>query len=74
MASRDKKPKPRFGEVAVRKGFCTPEQVDQALRIQRKKAAGGRPKPLTGIVMVQHGIISTGQLIDVLRAYQEPDD
>ena len=64
----------RFGELAVAKGYCTPQDVETALRIQRRLAAGGRPKPLTGILMVQHGIISTGQLIDVIRAFQEAED
>jgi len=71
MASKREKERIPFGELAARKGYCTREQVEEALRIQRRLEAGGRPRPLLGIVMVQNGIISTGQLIDVLRAYED---
>ena len=71
MSEQDRVPKLPFGQIAVRKGYCTDEQVDEALRIQHKREAGGRPRPLTGIIMVEHGIISTGQLIDILKAYQQ---
>ena len=71
MPSKGKAARVPIGEIAVRKGYCTADQVDEALRIQRKLARGGRPRRLTGILMVEHGIISTGQLIDILRAYQQ---
>jgi hypothetical protein len=71
MSSKGKSPKLPFGELAVRKGYCTPKQVEEALRLQRQVEAKGRPRPLTGIIMVQNGFISTGQLIDILRAYQD---
>jgi hypothetical protein len=60
-----------FGEMAVRKGYCTREEVEEALRVQRKLGERGRPRPLIGIILVQHGFITTGQLIDVLRTYQD---
>ena len=64
-----------FGELAVSKGYCTRAEVEEALRVQRKLGAHGRPRPLLGILMVQHGFLSTGQLIELLRAYQgEPAD
>lgn len=69
----DEKPRVPFGQMAVRKGYCTDEEVEEALAIQKKRAARGRPRPLTGIVMVQHGIISTGQLIDLLKAYEDEE-
>ena len=75
MAPSDDKPaRRRIGQMAVDKGYCTDQQVDEALRIQRKRARDGRPRQLTGIIMVQHGIISTGQLIDVLRAYEDEEE
>lgn len=58
-----------FGEMAVRKGYCTREDVEEALRVQRKLGERGRPRPLIGIIMVKHGFLSTGQLIELLRAY-----
>ena len=71
MSPKREKPRIPFGELAVRKGYCKPEEVEEALRQQRQIAAKGRPRPLTGIIMVQNGFISTGQLIDILRAYEE---
>lgn len=63
-----------FGEMAIRKGYCTAEEVAEALRVQRKLGRRGRPRPLTGIIMVKHGFITTGQLIDVLRTYRDEHD
>ena len=63
-----------FGEMAIRKGYCTADEVAEALRVQRKLGRRGRPRPLTGIIMVKHGFITTGQLIDVLRTYQHDHD
>jgi len=75
MGSKRRGPKLPFGALAVAKGFCTRAEVDEALDIQRRQTALGRPKPLTGIVMVQNGFISTGELIDILRSYEdEPQD
>ena len=71
MAPDARSPRLPIGQIAVEKGYCTEEQVEEALDIQRQEEARGRPRPLTGIVMVRHGIISTGELIDVLRAYEQ---
>ena len=71
MTKKGKKARARLGELAVQKGYCTPEQVENALKIQREQHAAGRARTLSGIIMVQNGIISTGQLIDLLRDYDE---
>jgi hypothetical protein len=74
MASRGKKGrKARLGELAVQKGYCTPEEVAKALKIQREQQAAGRAQTLSGIIMVQNGTLSTGQLIDLLREYEGED-
>jgi hypothetical protein len=57
--------------MAVQKGYCTREQVDEALRRQRQLAERGEPGPLLGILLVQHGFLSTGQLIDLLHTYEQ---
>jgi len=69
MTEKGKKTKARLGELAVQKGYCTPQQVDKALRIQREQKAAGRRPMLSGIILVQNGIISTEQLIDMLQDY-----
>ncbi|NQT50985.1 hypothetical protein HQ576_02985 [bacterium] len=61
-----------FGELAVRKGYCTPDDVAAAVEAQRQLGARGRPRPLLGIILVQRGSISTGQLIDLLRSCTPP--
>lgn len=59
-----------FGKLAVRKGYCTPDDVTAAVEAQRQLGARGRPRPLLGIILVQRGSISTGQLINLLRSCQ----
>ena len=73
MTAKQKMSKARFGELAVRKGYCTQDQVEKALKLQREQEAAGRARTLSGIVMVQNGIISTAQLIDLLREYEDAD-
>ena len=72
MSSHQTK-KRRFGDIAVHKGYCTRNDVRTTLKIQRDEAGRGDPRRLTGLIMVQHGIISTGQLIDILRDYEKSD-
>lgn len=71
MAAKRKTAKARLGELAVRKGYCTPEQIETALQIQREQKAAGQRPTLSGIILVQNGIISTEQLVDILRGYDE---
>lgn len=72
-ASRNRKSveRLRFGEMAIRKGYCARAQVEEALRVQRALGARGQPRPLLGLILVKRGFLSTGQLIDVLRTYEQ---
>ena len=54
-----------FGQVAVRRGFVDEQQVRRAINTQRDRS-NGIPR-LLGLVMLEEGMISTGQLIEVLR-------
>jgi UDP-glucose 4-epimerase len=58
-----------IGEVAVKLGFVRPEDVTRALAIQEEDARAGRPRRLLGLVMLEAGIISNAQLIEILRYY-----
>lgn len=54
-----------FGQVALRRGFITREQLAEALRLQGRRP-DGTPK-LLGLILLDQGIITTSQLIEVLR-------
>ena len=63
------KGRPKFGEIAVAKGFCTLKDVDQALKIQREQDHRGERHRLLGIIMIAEGLLSTAQLIEILKDY-----
>lgn len=62
--------RPRFGEIAVAKGFCALKDVDQALKIQREQDRRGERHRLLGIIMIEEGILSTAQLIEILKDFE----
>ena len=64
MRRRSKDP---FGQVAVNLGFCTPNDVKEALAAQRQLASDEQPHNLVGMILLERGVISTTQLIHVLR-------
>jgi hypothetical protein len=69
-AGRDGKAQPQkvtFGQVAVRKGFASRKQVDEALRIQRALHEQTGKHKLIGLVMLEMGILGTTELISVLK-------
>ena len=62
----------RFGDLAVAKGFCTAKDVAQALKLQAEQDKRGDPHQLLGILMIREGILSTAQLIEMLKELQPP--
>ncbi len=60
-----------FGEVAVKLGFVGPQDVKRALAIQREDAKASKPRRLLGLVMLEEGIITNAQLIEILRYYEK---
>jgi len=60
-----------FGKIAIKLGLCTPEDVEKALEIQRSLSATGREHKLIGMIMLESGMISSAQLIEVLRDYEK---
>ncbi|OHB74211.1 MAG: hypothetical protein A2Z34_10280 [Planctomycetes bacterium RBG_16_59_8] len=56
-----------FGRVAVRKGFVTEKEVDEALHFQRQLAQRGEKHKLIGIIMLEMGMLGTTELIDILK-------
>ncbi len=62
-----------FGEVAIRLGFVRRQDVERALRIQEEEVAARKPHRLLGIVMLQEGMLTGAQLIEILRCYERQD-
>lgn len=61
-----------FGQVAVRKGFVSPQQVEEALARQKELTAHGHPHKLIGMIMLESGALGTTELIEVLRDLRQP--
>jgi len=59
----------QFGQVAVRMGFVTESQVQAALEIQDSMTRAGRERRLIGMLMLETGMISSDQLIEILKYY-----
>ena len=63
------RPRRLFGQVAIRRGHVNPAQLEKALDIQKQMSRRG-DKRLLGMVMLEKGIISNEQLIDILRCME----
>lgn len=58
--------KSMFGEIAVEQGFLTPEQLEQALRLQQGEDADGRPHRPLGIICLQEGLLRYDDVMRIL--------
>jgi len=56
-----------FGQVAVRKGYITQQQVTDALTRQKDLVQAGAAHKLIGMIMLEMGALGTTELIEVLR-------
>ena len=56
----------RFGVVAVKGGFITPEQLTDALTIQVLEELEGDKRRLIGEILLEKGYITTDQIEEVL--------
>lgn len=52
-----------LGQVAIRKGYVTPRQLEEAIAHQ----GNGSARRMLGLILLERGFISNEQLIDVLR-------
>lgn len=59
-----------FGQVAVKMGFCTQEDVRKALEVQRSLSLDGKEHRLIGLILLEAGALSTTQLIQILKYYE----
>lgn len=60
-------PREPFGQVAVRKGYVTAEQVQVALAHQGELRRLGAPHKLIGMILLEAGHLSNAHVIDVLK-------
>jgi len=60
-----------FGEICIRQGFITRAQLEETLEIQRERKAAYGGHTLIGMLMVEIGILSTSQLIEILKYYEK---
>jgi len=59
-----------FGQIAIKMGFCTQDDVDRALAIQEGLAPEGKEHRLIGLILLETGALSTTQLIEILQYYE----
>ncbi|KPJ59434.1 MAG: hypothetical protein AMS15_06980 [Planctomycetes bacterium DG_23] len=60
-----------FGEIAVGLGFCSRQDVEKGLEVQSDLRREGRKHKLIGMILLESGAISSSQLIQILRIYEE---
>lgn len=60
-----------FGNIAIRKQYVTEEDVHRALQIQREISQRGEEHKLIGLIMLESGMLSSVQLLDVLKYIEE---
>lgn len=58
-----------FGQVAIKMGFCSQEDVDHALTLQRSLRSEDKEHKLIGMILLEDGALSTDQFIQILKYY-----
>lgn len=61
----------RFGDLAVKLGFVSEEDVKRVLQEQDRLKRSGRGHKMMGLCMVEMGMISTTDLVEILRQYEK---
>ena len=72
MTSHSTPAREPFGQVAVRKGFITQQQVAEALTAQSSLLSNGHNHKLIGMIMLEMGMLGTTELIEILRELNVP--
>ena len=63
----------RFGIIAVKKGFATPEQIVKAFEIQLSEDLAGGKHSRLGKILLDQGAITPPQLNKILQDLKKPD-
>lgn len=66
-SSKAKKPRMLFGAIAVRKGFISEAELEEALARQKQMVEQQGKHELIGLVMLEMGFLSNAQLIEILK-------
>ena len=72
--TRRKKREKRFGVVAVEKGFITPDQLFEALKVQVQEDLETETHRLVGEILLEQGLITAEQrdkVLEVLEAVSQ---
>jgi serine/threonine-protein kinase len=59
-----------FGDIAIERGFCTREQIEEAVAAQAAAVARGEPKQPMGAVLVELGYLSLIQINSITEAVE----
>lgn len=57
----------RFGEVAVELGYLSPEQLRQALELQRREQSSREPHRHIGRICIDEGYLTLANVLTVLE-------
>lgn len=60
-----------FGVIAQRKQYVSLEDVERALAVQRDLGDQGQRHKLLGIIMLELGMLSSTQLLDILQEMEK---
>jgi len=63
----------RFGIIAVKKGFATPEQIVKAFEIQLADDLSGGEHSRIGKILLDQGVINHSQLDEILQALKKTE-
>ena len=61
-----------FGQVAMKKGYVTQQQLIEALAHQQELLRNASPHKLIGMIMLDMGALGTTELIEILRELNAP--
>jgi hypothetical protein len=61
----------RFGVIAVKKGFVTPEQIVRAMEIQPDEDLTTGKHRRIGIILHEQGLIDNLQLDEIIQALEK---
>ena len=64
----------RFGNIAIAKGFITPEELLDALRIQVQEETEKKQHHLIGQILLEQGVITGEQIQQVLAELFSKED
>ncbi len=66
--------KPRFGDIAIDKGFVTEKQINEAITEQDVDALFNKPHRFVGSILFEHGWITKKQIDIVVNELYEQEE